>query len=385
MQPPEPERRSRRAVALAAVFVANGLGIPSFLARLAERQDDLGLSDAALGATVLGTGAGALLASPAAGWAVHRYGSRQMTTAAGIAAGSTLPLAAVAPSAPALFAALAVVGAADAAMDIAMNANGSAAEVEAGRSILHRLHATWSLGALLAAGLAVAAASAGVPLGAHLVAVGLVVAALAAVARRHLVPSDPAPEHTDEHRHRRIPPAVVAIGIAIVAGAVVEGAAFDWSAVQADRLGLSTGAAPLGAVAFSGGMLAGRLVGDRRTDRHGAVAVLRRGMVLSAAGLALGSAIGEPLPFLTGIAVAGFGLSGFFPLAFGAATRAAGGAGAAVVSLGARAGFIVEPALVGAVADATDLRVSFAIAAGIAAAIAATAPQILGRQSRRAT
>jgi MFS family permease len=386
MQPPGPDRRrSGRVVALAAVFVANGLGIPSFLARLAERQADLGLSDAALGVTVLGTGAGALLASPVAGWAVHRHGSRPVTTVAGIAAGATLPLAALAPSAPTLFAALAVAGAGDAAMDIAMNANGAAAEAEAGRSILHRLHASWSLGALLAAGVAAAAASADVPLGAHLAVVGSIVAALAVVAHRHLVPTDAPPGRSEEHRHRRIPPAIVVIGIAIVAGAVLEGTAFEWSAIQADRLGLSTGTAPLGAAALSAGMFAGRLVGDRRTDRHGAVVVLRRGMLLSATGLALGSAIGEPLPFLAGIALAGFGLAPFFPLAFSAAVRAAGGAGAAVVSLGARAGFLVEPVLVGAVAEATDLRVSFAIAAVVAAGLAAAAARVVGGQSRRAT
>ena len=149
--------------------------------------------------------------------------------------------------------------------------------------------------------------------------------------------------------------------------------------MQADRLGVDEGLAPLGTAAFMGGMLLGRLLGDRHTDRHGGARVLRTGMALCAAGLALGVVWAEPLPFLVGIAVAGAGLAGYFPLAFSAAARIpgiAGGAGAAAVSLGARFGFLIEPPLVGAVADATELRVSYAIAASIAVGIAVLAPVI---------
>ncbi|MFS8583763.1 MAG: MFS transporter, partial [Acidimicrobiia bacterium] len=65
-----PRRRptaSPRAGAVAVVFVANGLGGPSFLPRLPERQASLGLSDAGLGAVLVGLAVGALAASPLAG------------------------------------------------------------------------------------------------------------------------------------------------------------------------------------------------------------------------------------------------------------------------------------------------------------------------------
>ena len=124
------------STSLAVVFVANGLGLPSFIARLAERQRDLELSDIALGATVLGMSFGALASSPLAAWAVHRYGSRQVTTGAAVAIGVSLWATGAAPSAPLTFVALAVAGAADAAMDAAMNANGAAFEASTGRSAL---------------------------------------------------------------------------------------------------------------------------------------------------------------------------------------------------------------------------------------------------------
>lgn len=366
--------------ALVAAFVANGLGGPSFLARLAERQRDLGLSDAALGLAVLGLALGALLASPVAGWSVHRFGSRRVTVASGLGIGATLWLTAAAPNGLALFAALVVLGATDAGMDIGMNANGAAHEMAARRSVLHGLHAAWSFGALGGAGIAAVAASAGMSLAFHLALVGAVIAALSLLARPSLVATDPPPEPAlVERRPRTLPLALVVLGVATIAAAFIEGTAGDWSAVQVDRLGLDTSLAPLGTAAFMAGMVLGRLVGDRRTDHHGAVRVLRRGMVWCAAGLALGSAWGEPLPFLVGIAVAGAGVAAFFPLAFSAAARVpgiAGGAASAIVSLGARAGFLVEPVLVGSISEAIDLRAAFAVAGVVALGVAVAARRI---------
>ena len=371
---------TRRALVFA--FVANGLGGPSFLARLADRQRELDISDAALGASLLGLALGALLASPVVPRLNARFGSRNVTAGAGIGIAATLWLPAAAPSAPAMFAGLAVVGAADAAMDIGMNANGAAYEAVGGRSVLHRLHAAWSFGALAGAGTATAAAAAGIGPTPQLLATGAAIAILSLAARPGLVAVDPPAVATvdDAPLPRRWPATLVVLGVATMAAAILEGAPGDWSAVQADRLGVDPGLAPLGIAAFMAGMMGGRLVGDRLTDRHGGAVVLRRGMALCAVGLVAGAAWGEPLPFLIGVAVAGYGLSGFFPLVFSASARipgVVGGAGTAVVSLGARAGFLVEPPLVGAIADATDLRVAYAASGVLAAAIAVAAPRIV--------
>ena len=369
--------------ALVFAFVANGLGGPTFLARLPERQDELELSDGRLGLALLGLAFGALLSSAPSATLVRRYGSRNVTAGAGFGIALTLWLTAVAPSGIALFGALAVVGAADAAMDIAMNANGAAHEATTGRSILHRLHASWSLGALAGAASAAAAAALDIPMSAHFLAVGVLILVLSLAARPGLVAVDPEPEAaTVERRARRLPAVLVVLGVATLVAALLEGTPGDWSAVQLARFDVSDGLAPLGTAAFMGGMLAGRLVGDRNTDRHGGTKVLQRGMALCAFGLIAGAASGQPLPFLVGVAVAGFGLSGFFPLAFSAASRVtgvAGGAGAAVVSLAARAGFLIEPPIVGNVAEAFDLRWSFVLAGVVAAGIALAAPKIVPR------
>src|SRR5262245_38750921 len=94
------------AAAIAAVFFVNGATFASWSPRLPELQDDLGVSDAALGLTLLGGGLGGLAASAVSGRLVDRRGSRAVTIATSAALSLWLPLVGVAPSAAVFFAVL---------------------------------------------------------------------------------------------------------------------------------------------------------------------------------------------------------------------------------------------------------------------------------------
>jgi MFS family permease len=383
-----------RAAAVAAAFVVNGLGGPSFQPRLPERQAALGLSDAGLGLVLVGFAAGALVASPVAGRLIGKLGSRPVVVASALALGASLWSAGAAPSPLTLALALALIGASDAAMDTAMNANAAAYEGRTGRSLMHRLHGAWSIGALTAAGVAALAAAARVPLTVQLAVTGVVVGGTVLVARSGLVPglsvpvveADPpaAGSSTAVARARWVGPLLV-LGVMTVGGAIVEGAPTDWSALRLERLGTGPGTAALGVAAFMAGMFAGRAVGDHLTDRYGGAIVLRGGMTLVAAGLGLGVAVDGPVTFAAGLVLAGAGASAFFPLAFSAAARLPGvapGAGAATVSLAARLGFLAEPLVVGALAETIGLRWAFLFVAGVAAVLAAAAPRIVPPSAR---
>jgi MFS family permease len=384
-----------RAAAVAAAFVVNGLGGPSFQPRLPERQAALGLSDAGLGLVLVGFAAGALVASPVAGRLIGKLGSRPVVVASALVLGASLWTAGAAPTPLTLALALALIGASDAAMDTAMNANAAAYEGGTGRSIMHRLHGAWSIGALTAAGVAALAAAARVPLTVQLAVTGVVVAGTALVARSGLVPglSAPVPVADPDSggasagvraRARWVGPLVV-LGVMTVGGAIVEGAPTDWSALRLERLGAGPGTAALGVAAFMAGMFAGRAVGDHLTDRYGGAIVLRGGMTLVAAGLGLGVAVNGPVAFAAGLVLAGAGASAFFPLAFSTAARLPGvapGAGAATVSLTARLGFLAEPLVVGALAEAVGLRWAFLFVAVVAAALAVAAPRIVPPSAR---
>jgi MFS family permease len=409
--------KSSRAGLIALVFACNGLGIPGFLARIPERQRDLDLSEGQLGLVVAGMALGAMVASAFAGRLIERLGSRKVALGAAGSMASSLWLLGVAPSAPVLFVALMAVGGVDAVMDTAMNANGALYEHETSHSVMHRLHGAWSLGALTAGGVASLAAGLDLPVSVHLALMGGLIGVFILIARPGLPPgrvvhdqeaigsSAPAGAvgaadagaggaggevvDPDAVRPGRIVKRSWMRGVAVlagatVAGAMLEGVPFDWAAVRIEQFDVASWVPALGMATFMAGMFAGRLMGDHLTDRYGRAEVLRAGTALGAAGFALGVFVPHPVTFIGGLLVSGAGVSAFFPLAFSAASRTPGvapGVGAAVVSLSARIGFLVEPILVGALAEAVGLRWGFLLVAVLAVGVSVAAPRIVPRSS----
>jgi MFS family permease len=160
----------------------------------------------------------------------------------------------------------------------------------------------------------------------------------------------------------------------------LESVPYDWAALQLTRLGATAGVAALGFAGFMAGMRAARLAGERLSPRWLALALSRFGLVLPTAGFVVPAASTHPASFIAGLAVAGVGSSWFFPLAYAAAARIPGvapGTGAATVSLACRIGLLVEPIVVGALADLAGLRWGFALVAVLAAALGLAASRII--------
>lgn len=376
-------RRARGAVAV--VFAVNGFAFSNWVPRIPEVKAALGLGDGALGAALLGAGLGALIASSVSGRLVDRFGSRQVTLVSALGLCATLPLPGLAPAWAALLLALVAVGAADAVMDVAMNAQGVVVERRYGRSILNAFHGLWSAGAAVGAltgGLAVAR---GVPVPVHLAAVGVFLAVVGLVAVRALLPTgadheEPAagaPGHDGARGGLVLTPAVGLLGLLALLAALVEGAPADWSAVYVtETVGGADGLAGAPYTAFATAMLVGRLLADRATSRWGAEGVARLGAGVAAVGMAIGLLGATPLTAVVGFALVGGGVCSLFPAVFSAAGHLPGlppGAAIATVSLVARAGFLVGPPLVGAAAELVGLRAALGLTVVAAAAIVALA------------
>src|SRR4051812_43501171 len=176
------------AVAIAAVFFVNGATYASWAPRLPELQRELGISDGALGLTLLGMGLGGLAASSFSGWLVDRRGSRTTTMLTSAAMSLWLPILAFAPTAGLVFASLLVLGALDGLTDVAMNSQAVALQRRVGRSIITRFHAVWSARGVIGGIVASRAASAGISLHQQLVVTGVLLAVVTVIASRALLP-----------------------------------------------------------------------------------------------------------------------------------------------------------------------------------------------------
>lgn len=360
---------------MGGVFFVNGMTFASWFPRLPELRDELAVSETALGLTLVGGGIGGLAVSVISGRVVDRVGSRTATVATSIGLSLLLPCVALAPSAPVLFAALLVLGALDGMTDVAMNSQAVDLQLASGRSIISRMHAMWSTGAVTGGLVASRAAGAGVTLRAQLVATGLVLAALTIVAARWLLPGATRTRHVEpDESPVRAPRALLVrlftVGIAV---ALTELPLTDWAALMmSDRFDLSSGRAALGFVAVASGMLAGRLVGDRITDRLGLERTRRSGALVALAGTIVAATIPSSLAAGLGLLLAGLGISALFPVMFRAAGElTVSSSGMAAFASGARLGILVSSPLVGVLADPASVAIGVLIVSGAAAIVVA--------------
>ena len=379
------------AVAIGAMFAVNGFAFGSWVPRLPEVRQALDMSDAALGLTLLGGGIGGLAMSLASGRLVERFGSRRTMVATSIALSCLIPLIAVAPSPPVLFAVLLAVGALDGVTDVAQNAQGVELQARISRSMLSRLHAAWSLGTLSGGLVASRAAAAEVSFTLQLSLTAVVLAGVCLAAAPRLLPSvadsravaaasHPATPHTtgsvdgyvrmpDESVHRSRGLVLFAMGAAAV---LTEMPPTEWAAlVMAQRFDLGAGAAGLGFVAFTAGMVTGRLSGDLVVDRIGPEATRRRGALLALVGLIVLGVSPTAAVAALGLALTGVGASSLFPMAVRRAGELAGSRGVALFSSGARAGMLLGSPAMGALSDATTRTTALVVIAGTAAVVSA--------------
>ncbi|HEX7131240.1 MAG TPA: MFS transporter [Iamia sp.] len=349
--------------AVLGAFTVLGLAVGSWGARIPDVKDDLDLTEGALGTALLGLSIGAVLGAWIGGLLVRRFGSRRVVTGGWVVVGAGVVLPGLAGSWATLAAAELALGLAVGVLDVSMNGAGVQLEHDAEEPLLSGLHAGWSGGVLLGAGLGALAVAADLPVDVHLVLVGLVVVAVAAAWARHVPdgriehmassPSDDSSATGVPARRGRL------VALAAIGGCVflAEGALLDWAGVLV-REDLDGGKL-LGALAVTGvsaGGLAGRLAGDRLAAAWGSARLVRVGVAAATIAFALSllSPAALPVPLL--LVVVGAGLAPAVPLAFAAAGRLRGEHGIAVVTTAGYGAYLGGPGIIGGLAHATALR-----------------------------
>ncbi len=350
-------------------FLALGLFWGGWAAVLPSVQTATHTSKGTLGVALLFI---TLAAIPAmlfvAGPLVDRFGLRAVTiTTAAFAAATTLP--GLATSLPGLIAALAVTGAATGAMDVAMNASAARIEAVTGKRLMPLAHGLFSVGVLLgavAAGLARGAGSGREPI---LLAIAVLVGLIAL-----WTATDSGPVSPPGARELRFSRAIVLIGLIGAAAFVVEGGIESWSALFLERqLHAQPAISGLGPGFYGAAMAAGRFFGQG--TRLGDRTLLTGGAAVAAAGCLVAATAPSAPVALAGFVLGGLGVSLNAPIVFGAAGRRSASALSTVTTLG-YVGLLLGPPLIGGVAQASSLRVSFAVLAVVAAAALVAASRL---------
>jgi len=367
---------TRARWAVSVIFFVNGAVLATWIAHIPAVKARHGLGDDRLGLVLLSMAVGAVVALPLAAWLIARFGSRRITSVAATGFCLALPLPVAAPTAWLVAAALCLLGALNALLDVSMNAQAIAVEARYRRPIMSAFHALFSAGGVAGALMASAALAAGLSVAWHVTLVTAASLVVLAIGLRGLLPSTGAAGPAGPV-FAWPPAALLSLGLLTFCGLLVEGAMGDWGAVYLrDVLGTTASVAAGGFAAFSLTMAAGRFTGSRLARGLGESRLLRLSGAVSAAGLMAALILGTPSAALIGFALVGLGLANVIPILFSAAGRVPGvpaGTALAAIATTGYGGFLAGPPLIGFVAGLAGLSPALAIVATCCAIIAAGA------------
>lgn len=344
------------AVAVAALFAANGMLVGGIGGTLPAMGQRLGIDAGGLSVLLLCLAGAAVLSMQVGGRLADSIGARTVALVVTPLMVAGVLLLSIAQTFPVAVAAMVLAGLGNGSMDVAMNALGVQVEKARPRPIMSLLHAFFSIGNLLGAGTVVLVARLFDREGESVITPALVTLGLTALLLYSLtlrsIPVGERIPHSEDGVRTAIPRLAWLLGLMAFCFGLAEGTAVDWSSVHVTEVaGIDPSTGALGLVAVSGFMVVIRLLGDRVVDRVGRRVVVQVGGVTAIAGYVL-TVLAQPLPLLlVGWALVGLGVGLVAPQVYAVAGHVGGGRMLAVVVTFGYAAFLIGPAIIGALAD----------------------------------
>jgi len=350
-----------------AGFFLFAFAVGGLISRLADIQTAHGMTEGALGLTIIGTSLGILVSLSGSAPVIRWLGVRTTLHIALIGMPVLVAVVPLMPNAPAIFFVLVGLGLLGGAAEVTVNVEADRIEAQIGRRLMNRAHGFWSLGFFAAAVIGASMRQLGVPMLAHFWAV----AALAAIATTVLMGGlTPAPGRgggsLDAPAGLALPSkailALCAVGIAPI---LIEGAGTDWSVIyMRDVFASGPLVSGLSLILVSLAMTVARLTIDPVVERLGPRTVAHVLLSVSAIGLTAIGLAPDPMVALTGFALLGLGASAVYPLAVSAAARRTDRPAETNVASLAQTTFLVffvGPPLLGFIAEYFGIRFSFLV------------------------
>ena len=356
----------REVHAARAFFFIGGFGTATWAPLVPLLRERLMVGDDVLGMLLLCIGVGSLLTMPLSGALAMRLGCRRVVMTAAILFAAILLLVSCVDALSLAVPIVLIFGAVMGCIDVVVNIVAVLVEKGIGRRIMSGMHAFWSLGGFVGAGLyGVWVGLLGLtPFQSTAIAAGLILL-LTAVYGRHLIPYG-----GGGGALLALPRGlIVFVGMTAFIAFLSEGAVMDWGGVYLTTVrGMDLALAGTGYSVFSAAMLTMRFLGDRVVQRIGALLVAVGGALLAFGGILLVMFAPVDALLYAGFFAIGIGSANIVPVFFSLMGRQnvmpVSAAVSAVSTMG-YLGILAGPAAIGFVSSLTTLQTAFAMLAAL--------------------
>ncbi len=332
--PLPPARLKSAQTALAVFFFTQGFVAITFIPRIPEIIEQIGVSFAVWGLIIGFAGIGSLLPLLVANRLVGRFGTRPIINLSSVFIVLSVMSLAWAPNGLVFFLFQTVMMFSMSFFNIAINAQSVMLQKRVKQVIIGKFHAAWSIGAGASAALSGIMASF-VSLQIHLFVVPLLCLVVFQVYVRSMLSPEEDGHKEEKQASKKVPflkspNQLWLLALGLFTGVFLELVMMDWSALFSQQVMLLS--PTLGAVPFATfmiAMIAGRLLITKATEKYHISELSKWGGIYGSVMMALGLVIAPPLVEVNQVlalavlsffwALGGFGLAPLVPSFFGAA------------------------------------------------------------------
>lgn len=352
--------RNRQRAFLSLFFFLSGFCFASWASRIPTIKTNFGYNEAELGTILLFMPISSLIGLPLSGWLVSRYDSRiPLTGGFLLLSVATLGIGFASTTAW-LVASISLLSFSFRILNISLNTQAIHLQKQLERKINGSFHGLWSTGGIGGVGFSTLLVGLDVSIHIHLAIVAAIVFATTVYGQRYLLRNDRAA--TGNRLVLGKPdPYIVYLGLIVFFAAICEGGMFDWGGVFFKEV-VHVDIFTWGYLFFMICMALSRFACDRIVEMIG----MPRTYVISASLIFTGITLCVSLPYfwssVIGFCLVGLGTAAIIPMTFtlaGHSTKYSPGMAISIIATYSIVGMLIGPPLIGYLAHAFDLRLSF--------------------------
>ena len=347
---------------LSLFFFISGFSFATWASRIPTIKTTFNLNEAELGTILLAMPLGSLIGLPISGWLVSKYNSR-VPLAAGYGLNAfALALIGFAPNIISLVVAIALFAFTTRIFNISVNTQTLTLQKQFEKKIIGSFHGYWSIGGIAGILLSTLLLSLNVSLHLHFLIVALLMLLVTLYSFQFLLRGDRS-KTGNKIILSKPDPYIFYLGIVVFLCAICEGGMSDWSGIYFQEV-IKVEIFTYGYLIFMTFMAASRFLSDLIISRFGMPKTYIMSAVCIISGISLAIIVPNFWTAMIGFSFVGFGTASVIPMSYalaGASKKYSPGMAISIIATYSITGMLLGPPLIGYLAHAFNLRVSFII------------------------
>ncbi|MCX2453499.1 MFS transporter [Pedobacter sp. PLR] len=347
---------------LSLFFFMSGFSFATWASRIPTIKMAFDLNEAELGSVLLALPIGSLLGLPISGWLISRFNSK-VPLAGGYALNAfSLALIGFAHNIYSLVGAVILFAFTTRIFNISVNTQALTLQKQFDKKIIGSFHGYWSIGGIAGIGLSTFLLAIDVSIQLHFVIVAVAMLAITIYSYQFLLSGDRA-KTGNKLILSKPDPYIFYLGIVVFLCAICEGGMFDWSGIYFQEV-IKVEIFTYGYLIFMTFMAASRFLSDIIIGKIGMPKTYIMSAAFIVSGISLAIIFPVFWPAMIGFSLVGFGTASIIPMSYalaGASKKYSAGMAISIIATYSITGMLLGPPLIGYLAHAFNLRVSFII------------------------